>query len=352
MKPASAAPAGCGETSCPDAPSPDAQTSDLATASLTADEYALFADLGRARRTYCGEVLFRRGDLGTTMYVIAEGAIELDFGDDLVTKRLGPREFFGELGLLIGDHARSADAISPVKGLLVELRHEEFQRLVERSPDVVSYFLRRAIARVVLNEQGLIRRLRRRNQELQTALDSLRSTTHQLTQSEALIRTDELTGLTNRRGLTQHLQDRRRNGVLDGLGLVLIDCDRFKAVNDVHGHLIGDRVLQSVASVLRSVTGAGDIACRLGGDEFCLLVKADTREGVMRYADFIVATAHRLLQMPQTPPLICTLSLGACLISPEGDWSDGYGHADAALYRAKRLGGNRVEWQDDALTPA
>lgn len=338
-------------------PNLGAPASDLATAPLTPDESALFAAVGRARRTYTGEVLFRRGDLGTTMYVIVEGAIDLDFGDDLIIKRLGPGEFFGELGLLIGDHARSADAMSPVDGLLIELRHEEFQHLVDRSAGLVSHFLRRAIMRVVLNEQGLIRRLRRRNQELQTALDSLRSTTHQLSQTEVLIRTDELTGLTNRRGLTQHLQDRRRNGVLAGLGLVLVDCDRFKAVNDEHGHLVGDRVLQSVASVLRSVTGAGDVACRLGGDEFCLLVKADGREGVMRYADFVVATAQQLLQMPRhaepgQSPQMCTLSLGACLISPEGDWSDWYAHADAALYRAKRLGGNRVEWQDDAPASA
>ena len=61
-----------------------------------------------------------------------------------------------------------------------------------------------------------------------------------------------------------------------GCGLLLIDCDRFKQVNDEHGHLVGDRVLQSVASILRSVAGPDDIACRLGGDEFCLLVKADT----------------------------------------------------------------------------
>lgn len=330
-------------------------SSDLATASLSADESALFAAVGRTRRTYAGEVLFRRGDLGTTMYVIVEGAIDLDFGDDLIVKRLGPGEFFGELGLLIGDHARSADALAPADGLLIELRHEEFQQLVDRSAGLVSHFLRRAIMRVVLNEQGLIRRLRRRNQELQTALDSLRATTHQLSQTEALIRTDELTGLANRRGLTRHLQERHRNGALGGLGLVLVDCDRFKVVNDEHGHLVGDRVLQSVASVLRSVTGAGDLACRLGGDEFCLLVHADSRESVMRYADFVVATARQLLQMPVKAepgqaPRMCSLSLGACLISPEGDWSDWYARADAALYRAKRLGGNGVQWQDE--TPA
>ena len=334
-----------------------APSSDLAMACLSPEESTLFAAVGRARRTYAGEVLFRRGDLGTTMYVIVEGAIDLDFGDDLIVKHLGAGEFFGELGLLIGDHARSADAVSPVDGVLIELRHEEFQYLVDRSPGLVSHFLRRAIMRVVLNEQGLIRRLRRRNQELQDALDTLRTTSHQLSQTEALIRTDELTGLANRRGLAQYLQQCQHDGALGGLGLVLIDCDHFKAVNDEHGHLVGDRVLQAVASVLRSVAGAGDLACRLGGDEFCLLVRADSRESVMRYADFVVATTQHLMQLPRRtepgqPPRMCTLSLGACLIPPAGDWSDWYAHADAALYRAKRLGGNCVQWQDDAPASA
>jgi len=328
------------------------QAPDTAMAALTAQEYELFAEIGRVRRTYAGEVLFRRGDLGTTMYVIARGAVELDFGDDLVTKRLGPSEFFGELGLLIGDHARSADAIVPVDGVLIELRHEEFQRLVDRAPGLVSHFLRRAIMRVVLNEQSLIRRLRRRNQDLQTALDSLRATAHQLNQTEELIRTDELTGLFNRRGLNKHLADRRRNSTLEGLGLILIDCDRFKAINDVHGHLVGDRVLQSVASILNSVVAAGDLACRLGGDEFCLLVKAANRDEVLRYAEFIMSTARNLMLLPQSPPLICTLSLGSCLVAPDGDWNDWYAQADAALYRAKRLGGDRTEWQERQLNPA
>lgn len=319
---------------------------DIEQTELTAAEYDLFASVARVRRVHPGESLFRRGDLGTTMYVISEGQVDLDFGEDLVGKRLGPREFFGELGLLIGDHARSADATATSEGELLELRHEEFQRLVDEQPGLVAYFLRRAIMRVVLNEQGLIRRLRRRNQELESALDSLRATSHQLSQTEELVRTDELTGLYNRRGLSLHLSDRRRNGAVTDLGLLLIDCDRFKAVNDAHGHLVGDRLLQSVASILRSVTGVGDIACRLGGDEFCLLVKAESRDDVLRYAEFITSTARGLLEMPQNEPLMCPLSIGACLIAANGDWNDWYGQADAALYRAKRLGGNRVEWQD------
>jgi len=327
-----------------------AAPTDVAMAVLTPGEFELFAEIGRPRRVEAGQVLFRRGELGTTMFVIARGAIVLDFGDDLVTKRLGVREFFGELGLLIGDHARSADAIAATDGLLVELRHEEFQRLVDRDPSLVSYFLRRAIMRVVLNEQSLIRRLRRRNQDLEAALDSLYATTHQLNQTEELVRTDDLTGLYNRRGLTLHLQEARAAGIADTIGLVLVDCDRFKQVNDEHGHLAGDRVLQSVANILRSVAGTEDIACRLGGDEFCLLVAAHTRQDVMRFADFIVHTVHGLLLIPQSPPTICPVSVGACLVSAKRDWNDWYAQADAALYQAKRLGGNRVHWQDAELS--
>src|SRR4030095_11128265 len=102
---------------------------DPEAAVLTGEEYALFAPVGRARglapALEPGECLFRRGDLGTTMYVIAQGAVDLDFGDDLVGKRLGVREFFGELGLLIGDHARSADATAAGPCVVLELRQQE-----------------------------------------------------------------------------------------------------------------------------------------------------------------------------------------------------------------------------------
>ncbi|MDQ3229696.1 MAG: GGDEF domain-containing protein [Pseudomonadota bacterium] len=313
---------------------------------LTDDEYALFAEVGRTRNVAAGERLFRRGDLGAAMYVVAQGAIGLDFGDDLIAKRLGPHEFFGELALLIGDHARSADATATAPGMLLELRQQEFDALADRDPRLLAHFLRRAIMRVVLNEQNLIGRLRRRNLELQTAFDTLRTTTHQLNQTEALTRTDELTGLCNRRGFQVHLKQRRQDDALTGRGLLLIDCDRFKSINDDHGHLVGDRVLQGVANILRSAAGPDDVACRLGGDEFCLVIKASQQTELLRMADFVISTARALHRMQPSPPQIATLSIGACLMSPEIEWDDCYALADAALYRAKRLGGNRVEWQD------
>mgnify|MGYP003618062590 FL=1 len=324
----------------------DETTLDPTAAVLSAGECELFARVGKARAVSAGEKLFARSEPGTTMFVILQGSVALDFGDDLASKQLGPGEFFGELGLLIGDHARSASATVLEDGVLLELRHDEFQILVDRDAVQVSHFLRRAIMRVVSNEQGLIHRLRRRNQELQAALDSLRVTAHRLNQSEELNRTDELTALYNRRGLAMYLEQGLSNGGFHGFGLLLIDCDRFKNVNDVYGHLLGDRVLQSVSNILRSLIGSQDFACRLGGDEFCLLLKAAHRDEMLRYADFVVSTAHSLQQMQPEPPLITTLSVGACLIDPSRDWNDWYAQADTALYRAKSAGGNRVEWQD------
>lgn len=321
---------------------------DPASSSLTAAEYALFAQIARSRRVEAGERLFQRGDLGTSMYVIAHGAVDLDFGDDLVGKRLGPREFLGELGLLIGDHARSADAVVTEDAVLLELSRGEFDALAERDPGLLSHFLRRAITRVVLNEQSLIARLRRRNRELQDALDTLRATAHRLNQTEVLTRTDELTGLCNRRGFTARVDQLRLNSSLSGFALVLIDCDRFKEVNDAHGHLAGDRVLVSVASLLRAVAGAEDVAGRLGGDEFCLLLRGERNEDLEKVVDYMIGIARTLREMHSNPPQMTTLSIGACQIGQEADlhpWDYWYGQADTALYRAKRLGGDRVEWQ-------
>nr|WP_275114552.1 GGDEF domain-containing protein [Thermomonas paludicola] len=322
------------------------QGADDSASALHPEEYALFAQVAESRRVEAGQRLFQRGDRGTAMYVVSSGAIDLDFGDDLVGKRLGTRAFFGELGLLIGDHARSADAIVAETSELLELGRNEFDLLARRDPQLLAQFLRRAIMRVVLNEQALIARLRRRNQDLQDALDTLRSTAQQLNQTEVLTRTDELTGLANRRGFALHVDQREADGGLAGHALIVVDCDRFKSINDTYGHLAGDRVLQSVANLLRAVAGADDIVCRLGGDEFCLLLHGHGREEAERIAGYITESARMLERMHSQPPQMTTLSVGACMIdgSAIGRWEHWYAQADAALYRAKRSGGDRVEW--------
>jgi diguanylate cyclase (GGDEF)-like protein len=312
---------------------------------LSEQECALFARFGEVRTFAAGAEIFARSERGAGMFVVLQGEVALDFGDDIPGKRLGPREFFGELGLLIDGHARSAAATAAADCVLLELKGQELQKLIDREPATVSRFMHRAIVRVVSNEQDLIRRLRSRNAELQTALDDLRDASHRLNQSEELNRTDELTALGNRRGLFAFLDRLDAEGGFSGYGLMLVDCDQFKEINDAHGHQHGDRVLQNVANILRSLPGERDFACRLGGDEFCLVMRA-APEDLLRYANFIVGTAQSLRMAQHSPPLVTTLSVGAYLINPAHDWNDWYARADDALYRAKRVGGNRVEWQD------
>ncbi|MCF7749946.1 GGDEF domain-containing protein [Bacillus subtilis subsp. subtilis] len=317
---------------------------EIVHAILSSAEFALFAEFGQQKRLAKGEHLFQRGQAGDTMYVIVSGGIELDFGDDLVVKSLGANEFFGELGLLIGDHPRSADARAITDSEVLELGNADFQRLVDRDPGLVAYFLRRTIMRVVSNEQVLIRQLRRRNHDLETALDNLYVTTHQLTHTRELVRTDELTGLHNRRGLALYLQDCRNHADGPPQGLLLIDCDHFKQVNDEHGHQAGDRVLQSVANILRSVATETDLACRLGGDEFCLLLRSASAGSLQHAAEFILSAVHGLMDRGHGVPHVCPVSIGVRLLEPHADWSEWYARADNALYQAKRLGGNRLHW--------
>lgn len=322
---------------------------EIVHAVLSPEEFDLFARFAHRRTLRAGDCLFRRGHRGSSMFVIAEGEVELDFGEDLVLKRLAGSEFFGELGLLIGDHLRSADARATCDTDVLELGHVDFHRLVETEPGLIAYFLRRTIMRVVGNEQALISQLRRRNHDLETALDNLYVTTHQLRDTRELVRTDELTGLHNRRGLALYLQECRAHEDGPAQGLLLIDCDRFKQINDEFGHQAGDRVLQSVANILRSMAGTEDLACRLGGDEFCLLLRRANAEIVQHAAEFVLTAVHGLVERSHGTPHVCFLSIGASLVHPTADWSEWYANADRALYQAKRDGGDRLCWPHDVV---
>lgn len=323
----------------------------LANAVLSTDEVALFARFGRVRAFQPGEAVFARGQVQTQMYVCVEGEIDLDFGSDLLVKRIGPGEFFGELGLLIGGHARSADARAASPCRLIELDHEDFERLVEAAPMLVAHFLRGAIVRVVRSEQSLIHQLRRRNHELELALQNLDATARLLDESEVLAGTDELTGLYNRRGLATHLQACHRNGLRPGFGLLLIDCDTFKRVNDRYGHVAGDHVLQNIAKAIRAQMGPEDFVCRLGGDEFCALVQAGSIADLIRNAEALLDQVRGELAQAGDVPHICPVSIGISLVDADGGWGDWYARADQALYEAKRLGGHRLH-VDDALPSA
>ncbi|MFD1941901.1 PleD family two-component system response regulator [Paradevosia shaoguanensis] len=162
----------------------------------------------------------------------------------------------------------------------------------------------------------------------------------------ALAVTDELTGLYNRRYFERHLslmlgkaQEQSRD-----MALMLIDMDFFKAVNDTHGHDIGDAVLKEFALRLRRNIRGVDLACRFGGEEFVVLMPdTDFRQAQSVAERVRQAVAERPFEAGAQRPLNITVSVGVALNDAEGDTPElVLKRADIALYRAKREGRNRV----------
>lgn len=308
---------------------------------LSDAEFVMLRGAGPSQRVAAGEMLFRKGEIGRNMYVIESGEVRLEFGDGLPHKLLGTREYFGELALFIGNHARVASAIAHSACGMRVIDYPAFDHLLENEPALLAQFMRRSFAYLVASEQQLIASLKRRNEDLLVTLDSLRQTQTQLSTANRLVRTDELTDLTNRRGLYQFLENLAAHRV-DGthLALLLIDLDHFKCINDEHGHLAGDDVLRAVAAEVTAVAAPYDLPCRLGGDEFALLAQLNDPGDLAALAARIVTAVRALRFAAPLDGLAITVSTGAGLCTEQSEWSVWYSEADAALYRAKGDGGN------------
>ena len=308
---------------------------------LSDAEFVMLRGAGPSRRVPADEVLFRKGELGHNMYIIETGEVRLDFGDGLPTKVLGPREYFGELALFIGNHMRVASAITHTACSLRVVEYPAFDYLIENEPALLAQFMRRSFAYLVASEQQLIAFLKRRNEDLLVTLDNLRHSQNELSTANRLVRTDELTGLMNRRGLYDHLEHLAEHRIANTqLGLLLIDIDHFKKINDEFGHLPGDQVLCAIASEVNAVTAPCDVACRIGGDEFALLVQINEPSELEALAARIVSGIRALRFPEQLQGLSASVSIGGVLCTDSSTWAGWYNAADAELYRAKAAGGN------------
>ncbi len=157
-------------------------------------------------------------------------------------------------------------------------------------------------------------------------------------------RTDSLTGLLNRRGFlekgTTEIERSRRSR--KPFCVVMADADHFKRINDLHGHAAGDRALQLLGDLLRSSLRAQDLVARWGGEEFVLLLPETDTHGATLVAESI---RRRVVERPLASGelvLPVTLSFGLAEHRPESNLEGTLAHADAALYRAKAEGRDRV----------
>jgi diguanylate cyclase (GGDEF)-like protein len=161
---------------------------------------------------------------------------------------------------------------------------------------------------------------------------------------------DALTGLLNRKALATHFAEVARQAGLTGRSvcMVLLDLDRFKAVNDDHGHAAGDAVLRAAADVLRGNLRSFELVYRVGGEEFLVLMPGVDRQGALGVAERLREAMHAA----RPGGLVVTASFGVAVAHGAAVTFDAlFDAADQALYAAKRGGRNQVVPAPD-LRPA
>jgi diguanylate cyclase (GGDEF)-like protein len=155
---------------------------------------------------------------------------------------------------------------------------------------------------------------------------------------------DALTGLPNRRYFDEFcalLAVRRRAD--DAVGILMVDIDHFKRINDRHGHDVGDDVLREVGGAIGSAVREGDVPARFGGEEFVVLLRKPSARTAVEVAERIRAAVGGL-DLRAFGPGPISVSVGVAVQDqPDEPIADLLARADRALYRAKRAGRNRVE---------
>ena len=167
--------------------------------------------------------------------------------------------------------------------------------------------------------------------------------------SDAVI--DQLTGMLNRKALSARVHELAQQSEFTGepVGVIVADIDHFKRINDTRGHTVGDTVLKEVAYHLRKQLRAFDLAYRLGGEEFLILVPGSDLERTAELADRLrEAAAAR--EVGDGLSVTMSVGVGASDRDERFDYAAVFARADHALYTAKRSGRNRVCLAHSSIT--
>ena len=252
---------------------------------------------------------------------------------DLIIVSLGLRAYDG---LRLCSQIRSLERTRNLP-ILVITDLEDRQRVLRALEMGVNDCLTRPVDR---NE--LLARVRTQLRQKRYA-DSLRE---KVQQSIELALFDPLTGLNNRRFMENHLTTMLDNARVRRapLTLMILDIDHFKRVNDTYGHDCGDEVLKSFADRLRGIIRGGDLLCRLGGEEFVIVMPGVNVHAAARIAERarLAIQQEQFVIDPTGRMIPVTVSIGLAERGENGDASSLYRRADRALYRAKAEGRNRV----------
>jgi len=251
----------------------------------------------------------------------------------------------GLSGIQLCRNIRASESVGYTYFVMVS-GHGGFDKILEGMGAGADDYLVKPLASYALKARLIaadrVTALHRQLAHQQTELERLNE---QLTQ---VARRDPLTGLVNRRALEEDLEQLearvRRYG--HRYCMALIDIDEFKSYNDTYGHQAGDKVLQAVADQLKAHTRGGDGVYRYGGEEFlCIFPEQTLATGKLAVQRMRIGLEQLAIPHAGSPSGVLTFSAGLSMLHPfhPESTSDVLKEADQALYRAKKLGRNRVE---------
>ncbi|MDB2686554.1 GGDEF domain-containing protein [Mariniblastus sp.] len=200
---------------------------------------------------------------------------------------------------------------------------------------------------LVSNIAQVVQCNRKLENDLVVSRYKLENQAQELDRSRREARTDALCDIGNRKAVDETLQfmvSRFSQNQTASFGLMLIDIDHFKRINDTFGHQAGDEVLASISLALKGCVRPEDFVGRLGGDEFCIMLDGLTDQNAQMVGTRIRSTIelYDFTINESGQSTVVTMSMGLTTVRPEDDAVALYERADKALYESKRLGRNRL----------
>jgi diguanylate cyclase (GGDEF)-like protein len=287
----------------------------------------------RTRELESGAVLLTKGQPNRSMYFLLTGrlGIHLEEPPAEPIAFLEQGQTVGEMSVI--DSSPASAYVSAVESSrLLEVDSETFWRLVSASHQFAINLLHLLAQRMRVNNSNLYRAtMMQREFERDATIDAL-------------------TGLYNRRWWEDKFARivSRSHRTEARLAVLVIDVDRFKLYNDNYGHISGDSVLRVVGRTLTNCLRPTDIAARYGGEEFVVSLPSTDAAGALAAAERVrLAVADTVIEEATGDRLpSVTISIGVATLRANDSVNSLFARADAALYRAKKSGRNRVEVED------
>lgn len=236
----------------------------------------------------------------------------------------------------------------------LDIAHRSIEAFVETHADIshvaglqnnyISKASKDSVDRCVQFVDGLSELGHNMSVELKKAQSKIDSLSNELQETITQLTIDPLTKVTNRKGLIEDLNSAIQAGESKALPTVLlmIDADNFKMINDVHGHVAGDKVLYFFAQSIKSVIRGGDKVYRYGGEEFSVVLNRCDQEQAYIVADKIRSKIEQSHLIYSGKTIKMTVSVGATMHRAGDTFDDFVARADKALYQAKNEGKNRT----------